>query len=1011
MNQKSFQNNFPILAVENPESLPVGNAGTYFIIHVIEIVKKLSVMQKKTLFAFILFLSFNFLKAQDLIYVVSGEVDKASTSLDSILVENLTNKTRILFGNLPDRKDYQINLTKKTYWGTTGISPLRDNGGLFILKNLPGSLSIGCHSGITGKVRISVYTLNGQEIYRNNFLHIGQAFSVKAGIGISGIYLVKVETVSKTVIFKAIGLPGTGKITVSTEATSGWDQALKSASVAVSDDFVFQKGDSIRVSIYKKSYYAYPKNFRIDNSKLLAYQLSLSTVATTGISDCYVSLEGKVKVTAYDLQTGKTMLTYTGEAPGLKYGDIIVVETDTMGYLRKVIKSTEDGGKATVETREAYLNEVFVNKVFKLDTKLMKPDILLKSTSTPEDLSEAFTDKNGFSHPVVVISHDQNGKVVKKNMLSEKAQVAEEIPILDYLKDFSKTDIYGKKGDENHFYIDKGNITIKQNAVYDFQLDYNGELDPETKVEEGSLKNFKFYVEGKAGFLAKLALDMKRKYSKVFEPKSVYNKDITTTMYMVGGVPVWIKYNWEIMIGGKAETTDSLHAECGYESNHTVKVGCSYNGETGDFTPLTNYDSANVIYPLKTNLNLIASVRLDIYPRVNAKFYNSFGPFAEVVPFLEGNITGKTITKETTTGTQSFLAWNSIINLGLDLRAGLKLEFLKLINKTFGPVVVNCFKTPLWKSPLKIALRDTIPKTVIPGSKITLKFKVTDKYGIPAPYSYIHIGKLGTFSNELIKTDLLGEANVEWTLPAEENLYVFKAAVYNADGTTAADLYGEVLVKGEATSGTFTDNRDGHIYKWVKLYQQIWMAENLAYLPFVCDSSMSSNTDKYYYVYGYNGTNTGTAKSTANYKIYGALYNWSAAMNGQAQSSSNPSGVQGVCPAGWHLPSQAEWWKLGDWIITSVGGKLKETGTDHWKTPNTGASDSYGFTALPGGQRYVWNGVFTSVGMKAYFWATNESASDKNYGYYDVLSYDNKDLLYGTLNKLSGFSVRCIKDN
>jgi uncharacterized protein (TIGR02145 family) len=968
-------------------------------------------MQRKVTFIFILFLAFGFLKAQDLIYTVRGEIEDTSTPLDSILVENLTNKTRILFGNLPDRKDYQVNLTQKAYWGTTGLSPIRDGLGLYILKNLPGNLTIGCQGDITGKVMISVYSLNGQEIYRNNSLRIGRSVSLSVRIGVSGIYLVKFETVSQTETFKAVGLSGIGSIIVSAEDTYDWTPAPKSAYITVADDFSFQKGDSIRISVYKKSYYAYPKSLRIDNSKPLAYKLSLSTAVTTGISDCYVSLEGKAKLAGYDPQTGKTILTYTGEAPGLKYGDIIVVETDTMGYLRKVTGITENDGRATVETRQAFMNEVFVNKEFKLDTRLMKPDILLKSTCSLSEISEAFLDKNGYSHPVVVIYHDKNGNVVKKNMLSDKVQIAEEIPILDYLKDFSNTDIYGKKGDENHFYIDKGNITIKQNAVYDFKLDYTGELDPETKVEEGSLKNFKFYLEGKAGFMVKLALDMKRKYSKEFVPKSIFKKDITTTMYIVGGVPVWIKYNWEIMLGGKAETTDSLHAECGYESNHTIRVGCQYNGETGEFAPLTSYDSANVIYPLKTNLDLTASVRLDIYPRINAKFYNSLGPFVEVVPFVEGNVTGKTQTQETTTGTQSFLAWNSVINLGLDLRTGLKLEFLKLIDKTFGPVGVNCFKTPLWKSPLKIALKDTLPHTAVPGTKLMVTFKVTDKYGIPAPFSYIYIKGFGTFSQELVKSDLLGEATITWTLRGTEDFDVFIATVYNADKTIATDMTGSVLVKAESTSGTFTDSRDGYVYKWIKIYDMIWMAENLTYLPAVSDSMTGSNTDKHYYVLKYGGTDVGAAKASNYYKVYGALYNWPAAMNGQPSSSTRPSGVRGICPAGWHLPSVAEWFRLADILITNIGGKMKEAGYDHWKQPNSGATNASGFTALPGGYRwYYWNGNFLHIGEEADFWTSTESDADKTMAWSRILNHNQTALFTGSISKSSGYSVRCVKD-
>jgi hypothetical protein len=90
-------------------------------------------------------------------------------------------------------------------------------------------------------------------------------------------------------------------------------------------------------------------------------------------------------------------------------------------------------------------------------------------------------------------------------------------------------------------------------------------------------------------------------------------------------------------------------------------------------------------------------------------------------------------------------------------------------------------------------------------------------------------------------------------------------------------------------SNTFTDSRDGHTYKTVKIGEQVWMAENLAYLPAVSPSSAGSNTEPYYYVYDYQGDNVANAKQNANYSTYGVLYNWPASMAGAASSGANPN--------------------------------------------------------------------------------------------------------------------------
>lgn len=211
------------------------------------------------------------------------------------------------------------------------------------------------------------------------------------------------------------------------------------------------------------------------------------------------------------------------------------------------------------------------------------------------------------------------------------------------------------------------------------------------------------------------------------------------------------------------------------------------------------------------------------------------------------------------------------------------------------------------------------------------------------------------------------------------------------------------------TAGTFTDSRDGNEYNWVKIGDQVWMAENLKYLPSVVGPSTGSETRPYYYVYGYDGTDATEAKATANYDIYGVLYNWSATMNGEISSITNPSGIQGVCPTGWHLPSDAEWTELTDYLGggSVAGGKLKETGTTHWNSPNTGATNETGFTALPGGFRYN-NGTFRRIGGYGNWYSATAYGATTAWPR-SVLYYNsNVDRYY--LSKEVGFSVRCVRD-
>ena len=230
----------------------------------------------------------------------------------------------------------------------------------------------------------------------------------------------------------------------------------------------------------------------------------------------------------------------------------------------------------------------------------------------------------------------------------------------------------------------------------------------------------------------------------------------------------------------------------------------------------------------------------------------------------------------------------------------------------------------------------------------------------------------------------------------------------------------------DLTSETFTDARDGKIYNWVQIGEQIWMSENLAYLPSVnrvADGSEDA-TGSYYYVYGYDGTNVTEAKATLNYQTYGVLYNWTAAYDGESSSSTNPSNIQGVCPVGWHLPSDAEWKELqmaigmsqteADkddlWRGTNEGSKLADN-ANLWNDGGLELDFDFGtsgFNALPGGRR-DYGDTFYGIGYLAHWWTATEFGATIS-GWVHSLSNTATTVSRGECGNQLGFSVRCVKD-
>ena len=173
---------------------------------------------------------------------------------------------------------------------------------------------------------------------------------------------------------------------------------------------------------------------------------------------------------------------------------------------------------------------------------------------------------------------------------------------------------------------------------------------------------------------------------------------------------------------------------------------------------------------------------------------------------------------------------------------------------------------------------------------------------------------------------------------------------------------------------TITDGRDEKVYKTVQIGSQVWMAENLNYVT---------------------GNNWCYDDNPSNCNIYGRLYDWQTANN--------------ACPSGWHLPSDAEWINLTDFLGGAIiaGGKLKTMGTQYWESPNTDATNSSCFSGIPGGTR-LFNGSFGNLGKRSEWWSSTEFGSNAWARY---LGYNFGDI--GAANygdKADGRSVRCVKN-
>ncbi|OWV26757.1 hypothetical protein B7988_03970 [Fibrobacter sp. UWB1] len=231
------------------------------------------------------------------------------------------------------------------------------------------------------------------------------------------------------------------------------------------------------------------------------------------------------------------------------------------------------------------------------------------------------------------------------------------------------------------------------------------------------------------------------------------------------------------------------------------------------------------------------------------------------------------------------------------------------------------------------------------------------------------------------------------------------ALLEGADGWSW-DVPKECRLNPDITYGTMTDSRDKKVYKTVKICDQTWMAENLNY----ADSTKTPSLLKRSWCYNNKAENCAVA---------GRLYTWAAAIDsvalydggngvdcGYNRTCMLPAKVQGICPEGWHLPTNTEW----DSLFAEVGGsstagKILKSQTGWYNNGN--GTDGVGFSALPVGYRY-YVGSFNGVGY-AYYWSATELNRDYAYGM--LLSYGRESANLHDVLKDIGYSVRCLKDN
>jgi uncharacterized protein (TIGR02145 family) len=218
------------------------------------------------------------------------------------------------------------------------------------------------------------------------------------------------------------------------------------------------------------------------------------------------------------------------------------------------------------------------------------------------------------------------------------------------------------------------------------------------------------------------------------------------------------------------------------------------------------------------------------------------------------------------------------------------------------------------------------------------------------------------------------------------------------------------IIHAQLFGGLIKSSNVQAVFSAVTIGTQQWMEKNLEVVTYRDGTVIPEVTDATAWVNLTTGAWCYYDNTTANGTTYGKLYNWYAVAGIWNEASKTDASLRKkLAPTGCHVPTHAEWSTLTTYLggESVAGGKMKATGTSLWLSPNTSATNSSGFTGLPGGYRYS-NGTFNRIGEECRCWSSSEN--NTTYCFTRYLHYSNGEAYTGTSDKREGISVRCLRD-
>lgn len=528
--------------------------------------------------------------------------------------------------------------------------------------------------------------------------------------------------------------------------------------------------------------------------------------------------------------------------------------------------------------------------------------------------------------------------------------------------------------------VDYANVSIRSSWLFDFSFD-NQMLD----YFKFATSEATFSSAAKVSVTALQATELLNRTDTL----TTSSKKVVHWMDVKGiPVPVVLQLDLYWLSDYSGASTAGVTTAMEGQINGDFDLGVQYQNDT--WNGLYSFSPNNIVSVEATNGRTNANFNIAFRPYLKVKLYGVEGPRASLALMekweenvsasssdwdIKGEVWGNAFAGASTT-----ILGNSLLDCPDQEWSSPKTSHqipYKLI-KASGYEQIGLANTSL-PEPIKIQVLDSKDH---PVGNVPVYFTVASGSGSTNPTEVL--------------TDENGYAETSWLLghPASTNMQYMSANAKFADGTALNDTPLEITAAiGFACGGqtSFTDPRDGQTYSVVQIGNQCWFAENLRYegsIPEVggpSDWEAIAHTPAWCYY----------DDSAAYNAIYGKIYNWYAVNSGS------------LCPDGWHIPTDEEWTILTDYLGGSNvgGGKMKSI--SGWNEPNANATNSSGFSGLPGGDRYG-TGNFYGIGTYGCWWSATETLVEDAWSRGLIYSSGSVNRTFYTKSK--GLSCRCVRD-